>query len=313
MKSSIDSINQRVQQSMQEQNSNRDRVKQLKEELEAKSRELQQQEQLSGLTNARDIVNSMNGAVDDIKRFEGKLVSDGSDKAKKEERLRDINSELGKLSEGQIPAHLTQKKAILFDLVELAKRVKKTKYQELIQQLEDTANNHYRNINAPTGAFYGTIRFVETGTPDRTDGGYRPGIIDNDGREVGNLNTSLVSSLKLSIIMAIVSANKTRNHAQFYPLISDAPVSDFDVVKTMTFFKEAANTFRQSIVIVKELLVEDPTRIGRYKPDLARLRELQTDLMAAGKTLNIYQLDMPDGVSNAFRNEIEVTIQKVDC
>ena len=113
--------------------------------------------------------------------------------------------------------------------------------------------------------------------------------------------------------MAIVSANKTRNYAQFYPLISDAPVSDFDVVKAMTFFKETANTFRQSIVIVKELLVEDPARIGRFKPDLARLHELQTDLQAAGKTLNVYQLDMPDGVSNSFRTEIEVIIQKVRC
>lgn len=308
MKSSIDSINQRVQQSMQEQTNGRDRVRLLKEELEAKSRELQQQEQLSGLTNARDIVNSMNGAVSDIQKFEGDLVSDRSKKKQKEDRLREINDELSKLSEGQVPAHLTQKKAVLFDLAELAKRVKKTKYQELVQQLENTANEHYRNINAPTGAFYGTIRFMET-----SDGGYRPAIIDNDGREVGNLNTSLVSSLKLSIIMAIVSANKTRNYASLYPLISDAPVSDFDVVKAMTFFKETANTFRQSIVIVKELLVEDATRIGRYKPDLARLRELQTDLITAGKMLNVYQLDMPDGVSNFFRNEIEVTIQKVNC
>lgn len=32
-----------------------------------------------------------------------------------------------------------------------------------------------------------------------------------------------------------------------------------------------------------------------------------------GRALNVYQLDMPDGVSNAFRSEIEITIQKVDC
>ncbi len=113
--------------------------------------------------------------------------------------------------------------------------------------------------------------------------------------------------------MAIVSANKTRNYASFYPLISDAPVSDFDVVKAMTFFRETANTFTQSIVIVKELLIEDDTRTGRYKPDLPRLRELQAVLQRTGKTMNVYQLDMPDGVSNAFRSELEVTIQKVDC
>ena len=307
MKSNIEGINQRVRQSFAKQSNGQNQVRFLKEELDAKSRELQEQEQLSGLTNARHIVNAMSGAVADIKKYEGSLVGHRAEKTQKENRLRAINDELGKLSEGEVPAHLTQKKAILFDLAELAKRVKKTKYQELVQQLEDTANEHYRNINKPTGAFYGTIRFLET-----SDGGYRPAIVDTDGREVGNLNTSLVSSLKLSIIMAIVSANKTRNYASFYPLISDAPVSDFDAVKTMTFFRETANTFRQSIVIVKELLVDDPDRTSRYKPDLTQLHELKDKLEAVGKQLTVYQLDMADGVSNAFRSEIEITIQKVD-
>ena len=308
LQSSIETVNQRVAESMQEQDKLSQKVRQLADELAAKKRELQEVEQLSGLTNARDIVNSMNAAINDITKYGQALVKHNDEKEQIEKRQREIDGELIRLSKGQIPAHLTQKKEILFDLAELAKRVKKTKYQELVQQLEDTANEHYRNINKPTGAFYGAIRFLET-----SDGGYRPAIIDNDGREVGNLNTSLVSSLKLSIIMAIVSANKTRDYASFYPLISDAPVSDFDVVKTMTFFQETANTFRQSIVIVKELLVDDPDRAGRYKPDFTQLRELQTNLAATGKALNVYQLDMPDGVSNSFRKEIEVSIQKVDC
>lgn len=308
MKSSIEGISQRVQQSFNEESKGKERVQFLKEEFDAKTRELQEQQQLSGLTNARHIVNAMSGAVTDIKKYEGSLVSLRAEKTQKENRLRFINDELSKLSEGEVPPHLIQKKSILFDLAELAKRVKKNKYQELVQQLEDTANEHYQNINAPTGAFYGTIRFLET-----SDGGYRPVIVDTDGREVNNLNTSLVSSLKLSIIMAIVSANKTRNYAAFYPLISDAPVSDFDAVKTLTFFKETANTFNQSIVIVKELLVDDPDRPSRYKPDLTQLHELKDKLEAIGKPLTVYQLDMADGVSNAHRSEIEITIHKVDC
>ena len=308
LKSSIEGINGRVQQSMSNREKTSQSVRTLKDELDAKARELQEQEQLSDLTNARHIVNAMQGARSDLQRFASDLGSYRTKKELKEGRLKEINTELGKLSEGQVPPHLTRKRDILFDVAALAKRVKKAKYQELIQQLERTANEHYHNINAPTGAFYGTIRFKET-----TDGGYRPAILDNDGREVGNLNTSLVSSLKLSIILAIVSANKTRNDAAFYPLIADAPVSDFDVVKAPAFFKETANTFRQSIVIVKEYLLEDPARPGRYKPDPARLGDLKTDLAAAGKTLTMYQLDMPDGVSNLFRAELEISIQKINC
>ncbi len=44
-----------------------------------------------------------------------------------------------------------------------------------------------------------------------------------------------------------------------------------------------------------------------------RLRDLQTGLQSAGKTLTVYQLDMPDGVSNAHRAELEIRIQKVNC
>jgi hypothetical protein len=90
----------------------------------------------------------------------------------------------------------------------LCKKVKTEKYQELVNALEKTANSHYKNINSPTGAFYGAIKFVKTVT-----GGYRPVIIDSNEREVGNLNTSLVSSLKLSIILATVSTNKKRSFA----------------------------------------------------------------------------------------------------
>ena len=308
MKRNIEGINDRVRAAMTEQNRIREQVKAQREELEQKRLELQEQEQLSGISNARDIVNSMRMADEDIDKYSRLYAGLKAQKEQKEKRRTEIDKELNGLSEGQIPKHLTDKKDILADLAELAIRVKKNKYGELIRQLEDTANKHYRNINAPTGAFYGAIRFKETG-----DGGYHPTIVDTDGREVGNLNTSLVSSLKLSIIMAIVSANKTRNYAQFYPLISDAPVSDFDVVKAMTFFKETANTFNQSIIIVKELLVEDNDRPGRYKPDLDRLRELSAAISETGKSLNVYQLDMPDGITNAYRSELEITIQKIDC
>lgn len=308
MKRSIADINDRVRASMAEQNRLREQVKDQRDQLEQKRLELLEQEQLSGITNARDIVNSMRGADEDIEKY-GQAHKDLKKlKEEGEKRRTEIDKELSRLSEGQIPKHLTDKKDILADLADLAIRVKNTKYRELIRQLEETANEHYRNINAPTGAFYGSIRFVPT-----ADNGYRPAIIDNDGREVGNLNTSLMSSLKLSIIMAIVSANKTRNYAAFYPLISDAPVSDFDVVKAMTFFNETANTFRQSIVIVKELLLEDNARPGRYKPDFERLGELNAALSQTGKTLNVYQLDMLDGVTNAYRSELAITIQKVAC
>lgn len=60
-------------------------------------------------------------------------------------------------------------------------------------------------------------------------------------------------------------------------------------------------------------MVEDDNRPGRYKPDFDRLRELNAAVAESGKSVNVYQLDMPDGVSNAYRSELEIRIQRVTC
>ncbi|XWW48018.1 AAA family ATPase [Fibrella sp. USSR17] len=311
MKTSVESVDKRIQQSIIDQKALYDQVHMLEADFKAKDRDLQEQINMSGITNARDIINSMDGAFKDITKYTTLQTSLSGQIEVAEKRQREISNELAKLSEGQVPAHLLAKQTVLADLADLAKQVRKRKYEELVQQLEDTANEHYRNINSPTGAFYGSIRFAAIGKDNNS---YQPTIVDEEtGREVSNLNTSLVSSLKLSIIMAIISANKTSNYAGLYPLISDAPVSDFDEVKAMAFFRETARTFVQSIVIVKELLVEDDSREDRYQPNFERLRELQADIQADGKNLTVYQLDLPDGISNSFRAELEVSIQKIAC
>lgn len=306
MKRDIADINDRVAASMMERERLRNYVKDQQEHLEQKRQELQEQEQLSGISNARDIVNAMRLADEDTERYGRLQTSLRAQKEQKQKRRAEIDKALSVASEGQISKHLTDKKEILADLADLAVRVKNNKYKELIGQLERAANEHYRNMNAPTGSPYGAIQFRET-----TDGGYYPAIVDADGTEMSNPNTSLVSSLKVSIIMAIVSANKTHDYAQFYPLISDAPVSDFDAVKAMTFFNETANTFRQSIVIVKDLLVEDAARPNRYRPNFDHLQHLHTALKKRDKTLNVYQLDIPDGTSTENRNELEISIRKI--
>lgn len=278
----------------------------LDEELETQDREIRDIIRISGVTNSSDVINSMYGATSDISKYSADVATYTEKRKQKQIRLQEIREELNTLSQGEVPDFLVKRKDLLQDLMELCKKMKSQKYQELVDALEETANSHYKNINSPTGAFYGAIKFVKT-----INGGYRPVIIDSNEREVGNLNTSLVSSLKLSIILATVSTNKQRNEASRYPLISDAPVSDFDIAKTKAFLKETANTFSQSIIIMKELLVEDPKRKDRYSPDVDRLRELKDEL--ADKNLNVYQLDMKDDATNKFRNELEVQIKKVDC
>lgn len=288
---------------------NKSRMQLLKDELEAKGLEIQEQLRLGGSSNPSGIIDTWRITTADIVKYNGDIVRDEGFRETKTKQLNTVQTQLGELSEGEIPPSYKIKCDIFNELKSLTLRVKDAKYKELVLMLEAKANEHFQKINFETGAFYGLVRFVEM-----PSGGYRPIIIDpakNDADITGSLNTSTVSAMKLSIILAIVSANVSRNFTQIYPLIADAPVSDFDPVKTKAFLLDSAETFAQSIIIMKENLVRDEHRQQRYKPEMDKLHELNDDLNLKGIPFKVYQIDLPDGISNKNRSEISVDIKKV--
>ena len=224
-----------------------------------------------------------------------------------EKELKGVDARLKQLSVGNIDPIFLRKKELLDDLVELTSRVKEKQYKGLVQQLEKAANFHYENINKPTGAFYGKIKFVETSV-----GGYLPENFDDNGQRVSNPNTSQTSSLKLSIILAIMSANQDRGYNNRYPLIADAPISDFDPLKKKSFLIETAKTFHQSIVIIYDFLEGDSERTNRFKPDIVKIKELQNEIEKSGKMITVHYLDIPNGISTITRSELSVKIKPVN-
>ena len=111
--------------------------------------------------------------------------------------------------------------------------------------------------------------------------------------------------------MAIITANNNRGYADKYPLISDAPISDFDSIKAKAFLIEAANTFSQSILIVKDFLVEDPSREDRYMVDLGQLSELGKSLKNLKKNLTVSRIDIPDNLDRKNRKSLMVKLSPV--
>lgn len=260
----------------------------------------------SGVDQAIDIISTYTSAIDDIENYNLKIGKLEESNNRITARLQGITLKLHKLTEGEISPVLEKKLELTEDLKNLTIRIKDTQYNELIELLERTANEHYEKMNKPTGAFYGKIKFIETSV-----GGYKPIILDENDNKVINLNTSQTTSLKLAIIMAIVTTNKNRGYADKYPLISDAPISDFDAVKSKLFLVEVSNTYNQSIVIVKDYLKEDPSRNKRYILDFERLQELQEHIRKNGSNLNIIQLDIPDETSIVNREKLQINIKPV--
>jgi DNA sulfur modification protein DndD len=261
----------------------------------------------SGIDRATDIVSMAEVTNQDIQKYSRSKGRCEVEKENFEKELKGIEARLKQLSVGNISPIFLKKKELLDDLVELTSRVKEKQYKGLVEQLENAANYHYENINKHTGAFYGRIKFVET-----SNNGYIPENFDDNGQRVSNPNNSQTSSLKLSIIMAIMSANKERGYNNRYPLISDAPVSDFDIVKAKAFLIEVTNTFNQCVIIIKDFLEPDTSRLDRFQIMLKEILDLQKEIEKNGKQLNVYHLDIPDGISKTNRRELSVKINPVN-
>jgi DNA sulfur modification protein DndD len=198
---------------------------------------------------ADNIMTNYHKAKDRTNRLISNIATNEEKLKNEENELKRIEEELHKLTKDDSQVlYFERVKAMLEDIKAIAHNTKDRFYQQLIQELEDKANQHFTNINNIGGAFVGKIKFQSWGK------GFKPKIMSN-GIEVFNSNTSNLSAMKLSIIMAIISA-KDRN-AEFYPLIADAPVSDFDEVKTIALLNEIGNTFTQSIILFKDLLKEN--------------------------------------------------------
>jgi DNA sulfur modification protein DndD len=143
-------------------------------------------------------------------------------------------------------------KRILDDLNKVAESTRSRVFKNLIVRLEKEANKHYTEITAENKGFRGMIEFVSRGGDD-----YVPKIVsDNGDIDSLALNQSNLTLVKLSVIMAIITGRGT-NTAELYPLITDAPTSNFTENYTIGFCKQVSKVYKQSIVMDKNFYINE--------------------------------------------------------
>jgi DNA sulfur modification protein DndD len=251
---------------------------------------------------------------DRIRSYNEKTASLREEIVRLEERRKVLTEEkaekdqaLDKLHEGDIDPILRKQKEYFNDLLTATKTAKDQQYKKLVDLLMKETNRHYEAINKQSGAFYGKIVFKQN-----SKGGYSPEIHNENGDNVTpGMNTAQLLSMQFSILFAILSANKEYGFNKRYPLIADAPNSAFDAKKKKLLLRQIGTTFEQSIVMMFEYLTNDPERANRYKVDKSGIRELTDTLEGEGVPMNIYMLDIPDGVNSRDINELTVQIKKI--
>lgn len=161
--------------------------------------------------------------------------------------LKNVNEELKALATGDIPKWLEEKKNILNDFEIIAGTTRERVFNNLINQLEKEANSHYEAMTSGNKSARGQIKLRKM-----QNGNYMPEIIDNNGVPLLGSNTSNLILVKLSAIMAIISAKSSSGMVNLYTLITDAPTSVFGEDYTIGFCKTVSKVYRQSIIMSKE-------------------------------------------------------------
>lgn len=117
---------------------------------------------------------------------------------------------------------------------------------DLVQKIEETANEIQKNIANINNI---VIVYVKIDTED-----YTIRFVDAKGQP--NSGHGAQNTLaKMSIINAIIKLSNVKQNKE-YPFIADAPTSDFAYEFTSRFFESISNTYKQSIIMTKDLMTE---------------------------------------------------------
>ncbi len=168
--------------------------------------------------------------------------------------IQRLEEKYAKLVVEDLPEKMLKKFQLATHLNEAAKSTRKRVFKELISQLEAEANKHYQDMTKDNLSTRGIIRLSEY------HGNYTPELVDNEGNPLSQLNTGNTLLIKLSTIMAIISARKSTRDTYLYTLIADAPMSSFGENYTLGFCKTVSQVYTQSIIMSKDFYKNENLR-----------------------------------------------------
>ncbi|MDL5029787.1 AAA family ATPase [Vibrio sp. TMPB1044] len=169
---------------------------------------------------------------------------------KEKERKAELQSEIDKLVTGSIDKITTCSDLIFSQLLSLAKTTKNNVFEDIIRSLEMSSNEIFKDMTSKNNSIKGEIKFKKL-----RSGSYIPEIVDSEGYIINSPNDSNIVLVKLSLIMAILTARA--KWSDNYTLISDAPTSKMAGNYTFGFYKALSERFTQSIVTTFDFLDDE--------------------------------------------------------
>lgn len=168
--------------------------------------------------------------------------------------------------------------------------------EDLMHQLADSANRYLDMLNVDD--FTGTVHIYK----DIRDNSIKVSLVDKTGKIIDNPNTSLNTTMHLSVLFAISELTKD-NLDNEYPMILDAPTSSFDEGKDKTFYQVMnARLNKQCIIVTKSYLYKDE------ESDTFLVDQKSLDRLFAIHRIPVYRIEKKAGFDKKDLSSIETVV-----
>ena len=156
----------------------------------------------------------------------------------------------------------TEWKNISTFLEDICKRVQENARKDLLRKIEERANIFYAKFTEHDNGYKGCVKIGDDYSIEFDAG----------------LNTSHEDRKKMSIINALLSLNQEAMGI-YYPFISDAPTSSFDLETTHKYLLGIKDIFEQSIILTKDVdLASDKYIDLRNQNNVSKIYNLESEI-----------------------------------
>ena len=246
LKTSVEGISERISGVMDQKDALRAQIDQLGIELD----NLGMPSSDASVDESQTIISSFKMHQRRIERAQNQIGASQATLAEQNSEIQSIQNELEKLAGGRVDPAKALAKEIWEKLAKACSQMRKEQFQELVSELEDSANGILREMTEGNDSARGRLRL-------QTQGGRScaPEIVDIDGNTVVGANDAFLQLTRLAIIMAILTMRA--KWSDNYSLVADAPTSKMAETLSNGFYTALSTKFTQSIVITYDFLKED--------------------------------------------------------
>lgn len=267
--SRVKNISKEIQEAFDFNQARKTELVNLREKLE---KELQERNRIIsnssvGSESLSVILKDYNTWQDDIKKLNEKHNDYQSKINDHNSKLTELKNQKEKIDLTNANSFLINTRNILRDIDKIFRDTKERKFEEFIQLLSKRSNQIFTKMNID--AFTGVIDFKLLKNYNKVNVDIQ--LKEKDGSIFYSPNQSLITSMHISILLAIAELSKEINNDTF-PMLFDAPTSSFGENKMTEFLNLIQKTDNQTIILIKDYIAKDENRNLYIKSEFDKVK-----------------------------------------